>query len=328
METDLVIGCIYGYEYADIEPWAVSLKRSGYGGKVALIVFKGSDTLLKKLESEHIYVIAFSNANVDYGIMVTRFIAMSHFLKTDKFFKDVGRIITTDVKDVIFQENPSNLFNSLTEKYIVVGREGFTYENEPWSKNNMKLAFGDRSYDFMKNVPIICAGVIAGDIESMKNLFTQITILCKDCFYPNAVPGGGGPDQAALNIILETPKWKWCVYYSERILHAGTSLPGILNNRGGEIGRVLHEISQGNPDYPKEYYKGKFLLQSDPKLIDGKIIDVSSADDKPYVIVHQYDRITEWNAAMKKKYKECQFKETQLLVKDNVALNPMYKGNI
>jgi hypothetical protein len=182
-------------------------------------------------------------------------------------------------------------------KHIVVGYEGFTYNVEPWSKNNMQLAFGEDAFEFMKDVPITCAGVIAGDVKSMQDLFMQIVTLCTDIVYANQVPGGGGPDQSALNIILESPHWKPIVFHTEKILHAGTSIPGIRAGNGG--------IGQSYLLDPQilELYMDNFVLASAPELYEGQIINTGHQADK-YIVIHQYDRIPEWCDILKNKYKE------------------------
>ena len=302
----LVFGAIYDYEYADVEPWVVSLKQSGYTGKVALIVYRGSKDLIDRLQAQGIHVICFMKTDKGCdcafdldrrGIMSIRFLHMWHFLVSDSFLNDVTHVIATDVKDVIFQRNPVEI---LEDDKIVIGYEGFTYDVEPWSKNNMKQAYGDEIFEMMKDKDIICAGVIAGGKNAISSLFNQIFILTEGSKYPDRVPGGGGPDQSALNIALVSPQWEKHVFPTERILHAGTSLAGISHGSGA-IGESIYD-PRGVPQQAFNYYKERLNLSSVPAMQKDQIIDVNGKIN--YTIIHQYDRISSWKSIIQSKYKE------------------------
>ena len=297
----LVIGAIYDYEYSDIEPWLVSLKQSGYSGKVALIVYRGSKLLLDRLEEQNVYVFAFNKSDngcecsldLSRGIMSHRFFEMNRLL--DYFLGDVTHIIATDVKDVVFQSNPIELLDDV----IVVGREGFTYSMEPWSMNNMIKSFGTEVFNKLKNEQIICAGVIAGPRKMMLDLFKQIFLLTQESAFPDIVPGGGGPDQAALNITLASPQWKNRYKYTEKILHLGTSLVGISQGSGA-ISEYIY--SSDNPQELFDRYQKSTCIESGPNLSGDKVIDVFGKID--YTIIHQYDRIPEWKNVIVNNYRE------------------------
>jgi len=305
----LVFGAIYDYEYKDVEPWLVSLKQSGFMGKVALIVYRGSQELIDKLAEQGVHVICFMRTDkgcdcafdlTNKGIMSIRFLHMWHFLNNDLFLKDVTHVIATDVKDVIFQHNPDKLIGEGSQ--IVVGLEGFTYDVEPWSKANMKTSFGDEILEMMREVPIVCAGVIVGEKHTISNLFNQVYILTEGSKYPDRVPGGGGPDQSALNIALTAPPWKDLVKHTESILHVGTSMECIATGRGA-IGESVFR-PDGNPRQAYDYYTSKMLLKSRPRIeTDGYVFD----DDRivgEYVIIHQYDRMKPWKDSITTRYKE------------------------
>jgi hypothetical protein len=302
----LVFGAIYDYEYSDVEPWVVSLKKSGYAGKVALIVYRGSQDLIDRLTAQGIHVICFMRTEKGCdcafdlnrkGVMSIRFLHMWHFLVSDSFLNDVTHVIATDVKDVIFQGNPVDILDG---DNIVVGYEGFTYAVEPWSKNNMIQSFGDEIYDMMKDEPIVCAGVIAGGRNAISSLFNQVFVITEGSKYPDRVPGGGGPDQSALNIVLASPNWKEHVKHTEKILHAGTSLAGLLSGRGA-ISEVIYD-PRGVPHQVFDYYESKLCIDTVPHISKDKIVEATGKID--YTIVHQYDRIDNWKTVLRAKYKE------------------------
>ena len=51
--------------------------------------------------------------------------------------RDYRYMITTDVRDVIFQWNPSEWLENKLEKDILVSTENVLYEHESWGKKNI-----------------------------------------------------------------------------------------------------------------------------------------------------------------------------------------------
>ena len=88
---------------------------------------------------------------------------------------ELKNVITTDVKDVIFQTNPSEwLERKLGYNRVNVASESIKYEDEEWGKNNLLKSFGQAIYDEHKENTIYNAGTIAGKVEHMIGLFLNI----------------------------------------------------------------------------------------------------------------------------------------------------------
>lgn len=306
--NDLVIGAVTKYKYEQIEPWIVSLDKSGYKGRKALILYNIDNETIKKLEEKNVILFAFKrdddgnciyepelNPDNQFNIVVERFAHMWYFLRNVD--DEIDHVIATDVKDVIFQRDPSEeLRNQLDkDKSLVVGSENFRYKDEPWSKGNMYRSFGPLFYDMMKEYPIYCAGVIAGKKKDFLDLCMNVFMYCRGS--PSFVVGGGGPDQAALNIYLTTDavsnRTKFASTNDSWVVHAGTSVPAIKSGKG-EIGAQYTQ----NPSLLDTYRK--VMLHDDPVFIDGV---VCNNDKIPYAIVHQYDRVNEWKDILDKKYR-------------------------
>jgi hypothetical protein len=164
------------------------------------------------------------------------------------------------------------------DKKINVACESLTYENEPWGKNNMSLSFGSLVYEWMKSRPIYNAGTISGEIGALTDLFLNIYLSCGGA--PARVPGGGGPDQAALNILLNTEAYK-----------------SITNFAMSEDGYAAQLGTTGDPNKIVSFRPN--LLESEPIMVDGV---VCTSKGIPFSIVHQYDRVPEWREIIEKKY--------------------------
>lgn len=299
MAKNLVIGSVNNYTYRDIHPWLSSLRKTGYDGDIALVVYNMDKETVEKLAEQKVILFGFGSDqgalkynNPNVSVVVERFGHLWHFLNNTGY----DHIVTTDVRDVIFQLNPFHWLELKQIPDLVVGAENLVYRDEPWNVNNMKLCYGDMIYQMMENEPIICAGVIAGWKPVVADLCLQIFLMCGGA--PHHVPGGGGPDQAALNILMKSRIYTSHTLVTNSnedfILHAGTTMKAIEAGSGGIGEAVMRDPSLLN------IFKEK-ALWAEPIFEDGLVKNVNGV---PYCIVHQYDRIPELKAHFAKEYGE------------------------
>jgi hypothetical protein len=138
-------------------------------------------------------------------------------------------------------------------------------------------SFGSEIFEAFKTVLVCNAGVIAGLSEELLDLFLNIYLLCNGCEHHTA--GGGGPDQAALNIIINSK------IYREIILTPNSRMAW-----AAQLGTTGPQVFGLNKE---------FLTDLVPIMKDGL---VCNALGQPYVIVHQYDRVPGWRDQIKSKY--------------------------
>lgn len=303
MGKDLIVGVVDNYDWDKIKYWANSIKKSGFQGHKALVVFNMDDDTVKKLTDEGFMTIGVSQYEEGKGfsfsangrsIMVDRFFYIYNFLRMLSESEEVERVIVTDVRDVVFQSNPTAWLDEYFQPQynLVVGSENLNYADEPWGLNNMKKSFGDYFFDNLKDEQIICAGVLAGTLEDIKDLCLNIWLITKN-MNPH-VEGGGGPDQAALNIILDMVVHRYTTLFTDPgtgwVVHAGTSLPAIQAGSGG-IGEAY--MRDPNMNLP-------FIKQVEYNVSN----DVVHAFDKPITVLHQWDRVPAWKDVVEKKYGE------------------------
>jgi hypothetical protein len=301
--TDLIIGAVTKYSYDKIEPWVNSIEKSGFTGKKALIVYDMEADVAKKLIDKDFTLFGFNKDSegnfsykTDFSIMVERFVHAWYFIS--KIEDKIDNVIWTDVRDVVFQTNPSEWLkrNMYTVKHrIVVGSENFRYKDEPWGKNNLMLSFGPMLYETIKENAINCAGVIAGEKQAVIDLFLNIFMLCRGS--SPEIPGGGGPDQAALNILLSLEPYKsitkFCTTDESWVVHAGTTMPAILCGKG-----AIGEEYIRNPSSLNSFEKN--MIGNDP-VLNGDV--VVNGFGEPYAILHQYDRVNQWASIIDKKHR-------------------------
>lgn len=272
---DLVIGCVTNYTFDFIKPWVNSLDRCGFSGDKYVICYDVNEDLILELNSRG-YRIIRSRLNGS-NIVLTRFIDI---WSTFKFHvKDEYRyIISTDVKDVVFQTNPSDwLERNIGNKKINVACESIKYKDEPWGNNNFPLSFNQDIYNEYKNNLIVNAGTISGEFHSFLDLALNLYLICGKS--PQYVPGGGGPDQAALNLLLGLEPYK-----------------SIVNIAMSESGYAA-QLGTTGPQV-QEHIKNS-LVEPTPVLNNNL---VCTSMGVPFSIVHQYDRVPEWKNLMERKY--------------------------
>lgn len=300
MGKDLIVGVVDNYDWDKIKYWANSIEKSGFDGYKALIVYNMSKNTIDLLTEKQFMLIGVGKNDEEgsfvyegrNNIMVDRFLHVFHFLKMLNDPQMVDRVIITDVRDVVFQGNPTDWLNQylLSGYNLLVGSENMTYGNEPWGKNNIANSFGEYFLDLKKDDPIYCAGVIAGDLESIKDFCLNLWLICRGL--NPWVEGGGGPDQAAMNIMLDLESYHYSTMFTSPsdgwVLHAGTSMPAIEAGSGG-----IGEEYARNPNM-----EIKFLEEVNYSVVNDSI----NIFDKKVTVLHQWDRVPSWKKVIEEKY--------------------------
>ena len=289
---DLVIGAITGYNFDAIAPWVNSLERSGYDGDKAMLCYNINFDVCNELTKRGFKVFGFEQneeqrrleyTKPGFNVVVERFHHMAFVLR--ELDTKYRYIVSTDVKDVIFQRDPSewlekNLGAPRDLSYkVVAASESIPYNKEDWGNFNLYRSFGPQVYQTFCDKIVSNAGVMAGEYEHMLDLFMQISLLC------NAAPahyieGGGGPDQAAYNVLINSNPWKKNTFFAK-----------------SEQGWAA-QLGTTGPQIQERY--GKFITEELPTLKDGI---VCTSKGEPFYLVHQYDRVPQWKNEILEKYK-------------------------
>lgn len=284
---DVVIGAITNYSFDKIEPWVNSLEKSGFTGDKIMVCYNIDYDTVSELVKRNFIILGFNRDEEkqslvyhkeNFNICLERFGHMYYFLKEAQ--EKYRYLIATDVRDVIFQRNPSEwLEENLGDKKINASSESIRYKDENWGRDNLKLSFSEFLYEVNKDNIIHNAGVLSGDYETMLDLFLNISLSCGAS--PVHVPGGGGPDQAALNILLNLKPYR-----------------DITRFTSSEDGWAAQLGTTVDP-YKLPAY-GPVLTDPSPRLENGKVV---TSTGKEFTIVHQYDRIPQWKDIIEKQYR-------------------------
>ena len=186
---------------------------------------------------------------------------------------DVDVFIVTDVFDVVFQNDPF-LRMDLENYDIFVSGEGVNVSDDPWNFDNVGRLFPD-GFEVCHKNEIICSGVIAGKKEAMIKLYERMYELCN--YAPNV---HNIKDQAALIHMIcknEIPKLKIFNLDDAWAVHCAIAGPTQFFIPWGFVNALKH---------------------APPKLVEAV---VRSGNEEAYDIVHQFNRVPEWDSELRKK---------------------------
>jgi hypothetical protein len=276
---DCVIGCSTNYDWAKLKYWVNSINESGFTGDKVMILMNCDKETVSKVSDAGFDIIGFGQddkGNLVYNsnmmVHVERFYHIYQHLKS----KDYRYVITTDVKDVIFQKNPSEWLEiNLPEGQsdLVFSSESIKYKDEPWGDQNLRETFGTQIYEDFKDNTIYNVGVLAGRGYAMKDLMMNIFASClgrpiKIC------------DQSTFNFLISQHPYLKTSKYAQ-----------------SEDGWACQLGTTADPSKLEQFKP--FLLEPLPKMVGDKVATSTGIE---YTIVHQYDRVPEWRKVIEEKY--------------------------
>ena len=282
-----ILAAAQGYNIEQIKPWVTSLQKTNFKGLVGVVLYDRNEELAAYLSSHGVHVFT---AVLDglTNIATQRFKDYIQMMQLP-VFAEVDWFLHTDIRDVVFQQDPTLFLQNQTQGIIATG-EGVTFKHEDWNGEGMQFNYGEAMYQSMADLETMCSGIIAGRKNELLHLFQTIYDLA---FYtPNPE---GFADQHYYNVALRK------VYSSvTEFVSADTAW---VANLGTLIALpMLSPMWSTNPRTPNSSYErmrsGTYvdnMLVGLPQLIDGQICTPSG---EPYIIVHQYDRYQPWKEVM------------------------------
>ena len=279
-KKNLIISAFSGYNYNQLKPYLKSIDESvSECDKVMITGSASSETIDKLLE--HGWIVE-RLPDVNVPIHVARFLAIYEFLRNHH--ENYRWVVSTDVKDVIFQECPfrwiiRNLM--IGSEYIIAGSESIRYKDEPWGNENLLQTYGPFVHERFKDNIIYNVGTLGGHASYIKDLVFQI-------FFNGINRPIPIVDQAVFNFLIQQQPYKDIIYKATNkdgwAVQLGTSLAGVKSGHG-DIGRMC----QNNPTE---------LISYQMKYMD----DQPDVDNLDFTIIHQYDRVTGLKENMEDKY--------------------------
>lgn len=274
--NDLIIGIAIGYDFQAMNNWIKSLLQCGFKGRKVLILGGVTEETIEKVTASGIEVEVFDvpDGYVSALIVVDRFLILHSFLAEQN---NIRYVIMTDVRDVVFQNNPSDFLDSVErvpEVGLIVSSEEIKYRDETWSNENLNNSFPDVAFG-MQDRTIYNAGVIAGKPEYLSDMALQIFLLSKHNPISN-------PDQTAMNILLSSRVWSDVTRFSDH--HDAWAL---------QAGTVLDPKK-------KTQYQSKLMDSNVSITSNGRVVNSRHSE---FFILHQYDRVPDLKALVDNYYR-------------------------
>jgi len=272
---DLVIGVFSNYGFNDVKPWIQSIKQTSFEGDVVLIGIDTKPGTMERIAEEGVIAIP-TEKQKGAMIHMERFLHIYNYLNQHRH--EYRNVVSTDVRDVIFQLDPSPYMQGLFDRndglHLIASSEAIRIKDEEWNRNNIIKNFGQFFYEDIKEQLVLNVGILAGDAGYMKDL----------CFFLFQMSMGRADwvaDQAAYNMIMHREVWDLVTWQSW--LEDAWAINAHVTN------------------YEKDIEKFKpFLVEPAPTMNEEGI--VVNENGTPFVIVHQYDRVRDWKKVVEKRF--------------------------
>jgi hypothetical protein len=256
---DLVISAIANYMPEKIKIYVESLNDSGFDGDKIMICYNLPNETIDYLSSKGWECLG---AELIGHPHMKRLIDMWYFLETTN--RQWNHIITTDVRDIVWQRNPSNWLSSNLKTEIIVASECIKNEDEPWAHKNIHEGVGPIFWDSIKQNIVANVGVIAGKHQSVKDLLQLVWMVSQSGDTRHFT------DQSALNLIVNN------VLLKDKI--------EINSDFALQVDTLRKDA---------RFEKRTYSIQN----------EIVMNGNTEYVLVHQYDRNEELKQLIENKYK-------------------------
>lgn len=293
---DLVIGFAANFDWAALEPYAVSLVRSGYTGKKVLFAQRLTADAADKLralgfELLPIPVLEYSDPELTKGAYFTyvaRFLLIHRYLYDNP---DYRFVVCADTRDVIFQKNPMDWLEKNIGNAGIVAASEHIYHwaqkgNTEWVMQNFKEVDA-----WMMSKDVYCSGLISGRAEYIRDLTMGIYLMGRALSQKS-----WGADQPSYNAIMH-----------QKAYADATIVPSMSD------AYCLHLVVVAFEEYRK------MMIDAPPPLTTGKnsgpdqrrtisndsmanMWDYDLSDVGDFSIIHQYDRMPNLAAQIRAKY--------------------------
>lgn len=162
---DLIISATTNYTKKELNNYIKSIDSCGFKGDKIMVVYNTDQDTIDFLKE---YGWNIYKSTLRGHIHMHRLISMYLILR--ELNEEYRFIISTDVRDVIFQRNPSEYLESNLKRDILVSSENVLYKDEPWGTKNIKEGYNEILFERYKNELTCNVGVLAGKGESIKDL--------------------------------------------------------------------------------------------------------------------------------------------------------------
>ena len=269
-KQDLVLAAAGGYSWEQMDVWALSLAKSGFTGLGAVIVYEDEKTSeATERATENLKQVGFQVVRMPLRGTVFNQRFYDFWEVMHPLVDELRYAVVTDIRDVYFQTNPMDWLKANLKKSLYACSEGMLYKDESWGRDNVTKGYPLLA-DRVMNKTIYNVGVLAGEAKAVADMCLAIGMTARSSSFAVA-------DQSGYNILLDMVPYQKAVQF------------GLSND-----GFALQAGTFADPTKIEGFRPN--LLEAEP-MFDEE--GAKTADGKLYPIVHQYDRVPEWNKALR-----------------------------
>jgi protein YibB len=244
------------------------------------------DELLEYLKANDVFCFV-GQLNGETNMATQRFLEYTQMLNSE-YAEDVDYVITTDIRDVIFQKDPGVwVQNNIQDFDLIATSEGVTFRHEDWNGDNLEKHFGRNMFLKLADKETICSGIIAGKKQMMIELFKSVY----DLAFFSSDPGA----------FVDQIFYAIAIY---EIFYEKTKIVPASQDWVANLG-TLKAIPENTPTWStasRSHYSSYERIRKNktftevmkckvPEMVDGMVI---ADNGNPFTIVHQYDRYQPW----------------------------------
>jgi hypothetical protein len=274
---NILIGSIKHCNLERVYAWAKSASIYVSARKILLCLDETIPEDLKQVEDLGFELIHIPT-QVEQDINISKFerhFASRKFLES---VEDNACVLLTDTLDIVFQKDPFEWYERHKTNKILLTSEGVTFAHEHWNMRGVINAFKP-FVDEIRSNDVLNSGIIMGEVKYIRDLLMYIYALTLNVKPEHTE----GIDQPAMNVAMLSNALRDLVQIT-------TTSEGFAVNCA-VAGPTEQFIPWG---FSNSY---KYDLPS----FNGEL--VVNKNNEPYCLVHQYNRVHEWNNFFRTKYK-------------------------
>ena len=205
---DVILGVLSGpgyvFKYPGLEAYLESLSRCGYTGRKVMLVWNISPVAREALLRFGFELVDINPWPSDKFFHARMRLAYEYLSKHKDEFRFV---FWFDIKDFIFQSDPSVWMEKNIGKYELIGStECMTIEQEETNQIWALTILGEERYQEIKDEEVINGGTWAGKSSTMTEVFRQVSLGCQT--YDGPYP----PCQIWINYVMRQKPFKDVLY--------------------------------------------------------------------------------------------------------------------
>jgi hypothetical protein len=232
---DLILGMVGGYGAAAAGPFLRSLRASGCAAEVVLFLHAnppGTAALLEadSARTEHVLL---DDVPAMRSYNVARYAEFAAHLAGRA---DVGRVLLTDVRDVVFQRDPFGLALD-GPLHLFLEHPAKAVGQCIWTSSWIRYRYGDAALPPLAERPIVCSGVVLGDAAAVCAYVRVVAAQLPPALRANNYMAGY--DQGVVNVLCHGGRFPAATlhaWHDTPVLHLGNAPPGsVACDARGEV---------------------------------------------------------------------------------------------